>query len=964
MGPACGKPSGRAAVLTRPRREDWERLAALHLIHRLGHGTRHTARLLGFPKSTIHDWLRQGPVGIRDPRLRELGHRIVEQSVRLTASEEEMVVDFLEAALSATTDGAMVLAELFPGRVVKAPRLFYDPSEVRVTSGPTAGEWTSDGGVAGAASTEKEGGRGAQDLAKDSARVIQLVAELRAAKAETPQNKDKVAKLAAALKDARALVRADHAAVRAVRKQTTTNRKAAAAGKRREKELTRSRVPKGKTVKTAPAAAAARKHSEHPDGLVAAGLAVVAVDTGRVLMIQRSLEDPDDPAAGTWEFPGGKLEDGEEPFNGGTREFEEEVGAKLPDGRRAGSWTSPNGVYRGEVWVIPSEEDLDINLDHEDRAVLNPDDPDGDHIEVAAWFDPEDLPSNPALRPECLTTDWDVIEEATVADDGERDHRSDEPAQRGVMVAFFLPPDAAKTLARDAEEDPTALPPEELHLTLAYLGQVDEIENPGRLRRVVAGFAAIAPPVPMMISGTGRFATGDRTVYASVDAPLLPEWRQRLVAHLRAGGYPPNMKHGYTPHVSLCSPDGPVALEVEPVEFDAGTLTLAYGGDHYGWPLEGSAALFAEPRKPRAGSDVPRSEGAEPDEEAEESRREGEERAMKAVQPGASNQRSVTGAGEPGDAEQPTGAETADQQLDLLNPDSIAPPIMDRWALEAWHRYVTALANDVSHTDALRAAQKIDENFTVSEAQARQLIHALGKGNEPVRFGWSAGGVQPPQHVTNVFDSFEFTPEQQQELADYLYQLAQDSYAEGINAQLLQLGQPVVGAITDQSVLAELRTRTDDIAQGIANTYNRDLAAEVYSTWIEHRSAYGRQSSERLLWEDINRWAEARADDRADMVSTTEIGRFYNAGVSDFMTRNEAQGYITVELVDITPDECQCMACLRMIQDGPYTMEEAVQLDVPLHPRCIHLLSPRLVVLSKAEADPTLWWAAQQDEAA
>src|SRR5437868_455541 len=72
------------------RREDWERLAALHLHHRLGHGIRQTARALGFPRSTIHDWLRRGADGIRDERLREVGHRVV-GGATLTAAEEAEV---------------------------------------------------------------------------------------------------------------------------------------------------------------------------------------------------------------------------------------------------------------------------------------------------------------------------------------------------------------------------------------------------------------------------------------------------------------------------------------------------------------------------------------------------------------------------------------------------------------------------------------------------------------------------------------------------------------------------------------------------------------------------------------------------------------------------------------------------------------------------------------------------------
>lgn len=149
--------------------------------------------------------------------------------------------------------------------------------------------------------------------------------------------------------------------------------------------------------------------------LVAAGLCVKALDTGRVLLLQRSMSD-DDPAAGTWEFPGGKLDPDEDPFAAAVREWQEEVGCSLPQGSVAGSWTSPNGVYRGFVYLVKSEALVTCNLDHEDRHVLNPDDPDGDQIEVVAWWNPAQLPAMSALRPEARKgTDWHLI--ATAGND-------------------------------------------------------------------------------------------------------------------------------------------------------------------------------------------------------------------------------------------------------------------------------------------------------------------------------------------------------------------------------------------------------------------------------------------------------------------------------------------------------------------------------------------------------------------
>ncbi|MFJ4988748.1 NUDIX domain-containing protein [Streptomyces sp. NPDC088732] len=149
-------------------------------------------------------------------------------------------------------------------------------------------------------------------------------------------------------------------------------------------------------------------------GIKVAGLVVKAADTGRVLMIQRALVD-DDPAAGTWEWPGGHLEDGEDALAAALREWHEETGSTLPGTATVvGSWTAPNGIYRGYITIVPTEDSLRINVPHDQRRVPNPDDPDGKLTEVTAWWPITALPDMPALRDACRNTPWSLLAEATL----------------------------------------------------------------------------------------------------------------------------------------------------------------------------------------------------------------------------------------------------------------------------------------------------------------------------------------------------------------------------------------------------------------------------------------------------------------------------------------------------------------------------------------------------------------------
>lgn len=147
----------------------------------------------------------------------------------------------------------------------------------------------------------------------------------------------------------------------------------------------------------------------------AAGVALVATDTGRVLMIQRAMIGGE-PACGKWEFPGGRLDEGEAPLDGALREFAEETGHPVPEGSvEAATWLSADGVYRGYVFLAASEGDFPLGAtDPGNREVEDPDNEGGsNYTEALAWFDPWDVDRGPKiLREECKSTPWKIIKDA------------------------------------------------------------------------------------------------------------------------------------------------------------------------------------------------------------------------------------------------------------------------------------------------------------------------------------------------------------------------------------------------------------------------------------------------------------------------------------------------------------------------------------------------------------------------
>ena len=120
--------------------------------------------------------------------------------------------------------------------------------------------------------------------------------------------------------------------------------------------------------------------------ITAAGIAVRTGDTGRVLLLQRRLDDGSQ--GGNWELPGGKLDGEETPWGEcARREWQEEVGLPLPDGKVVDEWEQ--GVYQGFVYRIAREGMLDLMS----RTPV--------HDEVVAWFDPQKMPR---ICPACATS--------------------------------------------------------------------------------------------------------------------------------------------------------------------------------------------------------------------------------------------------------------------------------------------------------------------------------------------------------------------------------------------------------------------------------------------------------------------------------------------------------------------------------------------------------------------------------
>lgn len=177
-------------------------------------------------------------------------------------------------------------------------------------------------------------------------------------------------------------------------------------------------------------------------------------------------------------------------------------------------------------------------------------------------------------------------------------------ARQGVMLAFYLRPDIADQLALspdDVPEGSNITPAGDLHVTLAYLGRIDEmrvgeIDMLGR----VAELAQRLPTIRGWINGIGIFNSiqEDDTVplWLHVDSPAIFEWRRRLVQEIE-GPVTVSQRNGFTPHITLAyvPAETPISLVRPPVQeliFDA--VSLSWGDRVTRFPLQGEAVANSE----------------------------------------------------------------------------------------------------------------------------------------------------------------------------------------------------------------------------------------------------------------------------------------------------------------------------------------------------------------------------------
>src|SRR3954452_7739162 len=135
------------------------------------------------------------------------------------------------------------------------------------------------------------------------------------------------------------------------------------------------------------------------------------------------------------------------------------------------------------------------------------------------------------------------------------------PRTTRTFVAVPIPDERKAKLAQLQEQLGGAMPgvkwvePENLHVTLAFLGDVDDSDL-DKVCRAVGEAAAGFERLDLALQGLGAFPKPDRprNVWVGVVGPgvePLGRLQKAIAAAVRRAGYPPDEKGKYHPHITL-----------------------------------------------------------------------------------------------------------------------------------------------------------------------------------------------------------------------------------------------------------------------------------------------------------------------------------------------------------------------------------------------------------------------------
>lgn len=161
----------------------------------------------------------------------------------------------------------------------------------------------------------------------------------------------------------------------------------------------------------------------------------------------------------------------------------------------------------------------------------------------------------------------------------------------GVVIALYPSEAVSQQIAVENGQSP-----EDLHLTLLYLGKTDELseEHKIHMMNLLLFMSQGLPIIRAKVNGAGRFMGDGEAIphVLLIDSVQVNEWRQELISELWSAS-----QHGFTPHITLGYFEESQLIEPPNIQIVFDSVALSWGNEITHFQLQGIATEVEQMEK-------------------------------------------------------------------------------------------------------------------------------------------------------------------------------------------------------------------------------------------------------------------------------------------------------------------------------------------------------------------------------
>jgi hypothetical protein len=242
----------------------------------------------------------------------------------------------------------------------------------------------------------------------------------------------------------------------------------------------------------------------------------------------------------------------------------------------------------------------------------------------------------------------------------------------------------------------------------------------------------------------------------------------------------------------------------------------------------------------------------------------------------------------------------------------------------------TSSANRRVKLDSNRESRDAGESDAASNDEQKQIFLALYLSI----MGMLKSNIQGVTSLDRLYSAMSITRGLQDRVQNGLWQMYRQVYTDAYNQRALATGSSRIRN-PDTNTSVKLHQQASSVIDGTTATYQDALRSALQDFQTE---AAGLPEEQRLdaIKENLTNWIDENAAYKSEQISNHEALVAYHKGM---FAHDSVHAPDT--MYDVLPTDSLHDACIEIIADAPYTLDQAQAQFLPLHPNCVHHYVPR-----------------------